>query len=186
MRVNSFFVLFFSLFLVNSVYGQSVNPEVVGFIKSVYSPRAFTDGVVSDEDINEILLCGSRAPSATNRQPWHFTVVKDPEVSKKLIAGLPENNILIVVSSPGSGADYHFDCAIATQNMFLASQALGYGARIYTGPVRNINANFLSLLTLPQGFKVISILRVGTVDDTVDAVTAATPRKDLQIITNFK
>lgn len=186
MKIKILLISTVALFIANSAFGQSFNQEVVGFIKSVYSPRAFVSGEISEQDVEEILLCGAKAPSATNRQPWHFTVVKDPEVAKKLIAGMPDDNVLIVVSSAGTSADNSFDCALATQNMFLAAQALGYGARIYTGPVRNINNNFLSLLGLPQGFKVISILRIGYIDPNVDAVTAATPRKDLKVITNYK
>jgi nitroreductase len=40
--------------------------------------RAYTDDPVPDEDIATILGAATHAPSAENRQPWVFVVVRDP------------------------------------------------------------------------------------------------------------
>ncbi len=51
--------------------------------EAIYTQRAirqFTDAPVSDEDIEALLDAATRAPSAGNRQPWHFIVLRDPEV----------------------------------------------------------------------------------------------------------
>ncbi|HLQ32730.1 MAG TPA: nitroreductase family protein [Chloroflexota bacterium] len=39
---------------------------------------------ISDEDLRLILQAAGRAPSASNRQPWHFLVIKDPERKQRL------------------------------------------------------------------------------------------------------
>ena len=46
--------------------------------------RRYTSDPVSDEDITKILKAAVRAPSGANRQPWHFVVVRDAEMLRKL------------------------------------------------------------------------------------------------------
>ena len=46
------------------------------------SVRNFKDEPVSDHMIRRILEAGRFAPSATNGQPWKFTVVTDPAILK--------------------------------------------------------------------------------------------------------
>jgi nitroreductase len=41
--------------------------------------RDFSDAPVSDADIERVLEAATYAPSAENRQPWEFVVVRDPE-----------------------------------------------------------------------------------------------------------
>ena len=39
--------------------------------------RAFSNAPVDDDDIARILAAAAHAPSAENRQPWEFVVVRD-------------------------------------------------------------------------------------------------------------
>ena len=48
------------------------------------SIRKYTQEDVSDEDLNILLKAAMLAPSASNRQPWHFVVVRDPDVRAAL------------------------------------------------------------------------------------------------------
>lgn len=41
-----------------------------------FSARKYTDEAVSDDDLAYILECVRLAPSAVNRQPWKFVVVR--------------------------------------------------------------------------------------------------------------
>ncbi|MGH8979011.1 MAG: nitroreductase family protein [Acidimicrobiia bacterium] len=41
--------------------------------------RAFSDAEVADADVERVLEAGTYAPSAENRQPWEFVVVRDAE-----------------------------------------------------------------------------------------------------------
>lgn len=43
------------------------------------SIRTFKKDDIEDEIIEDILNCGRLAPSAKNRQPWYFVVVRNPE-----------------------------------------------------------------------------------------------------------
>ena len=51
-----------------------------------FSARKYTDEVVSDDDLSYIMQCVRLAPSAVNRQPWKFVVVKSAEGRKKVQA----------------------------------------------------------------------------------------------------
>ncbi len=83
-------------------------------------------------------------------------------------------------------SDSDFDCALATENMFIAAVGLGFGAHIYTGPVQNINSNMKEKLEIPEGYRVISILQIGHIDKNVDATSSASTRKSLEEIVNYK
>jgi len=48
------------------------------------SIRSFKPDPVPDEMINEMLEAARLAPSGTNRQPWRFQLIKDPELKTKL------------------------------------------------------------------------------------------------------
>ncbi|MEE1242723.1 MAG: nitroreductase family protein, partial [Frisingicoccus sp.] len=44
------------------------------------SVRKYTDAVVSDEQIKQIIKAGMAAPSAKNSQEWIFIVIRDKEI----------------------------------------------------------------------------------------------------------
>lgn len=49
-----------------------------------FSARKYTDEPVSDDDLAYILECARLAPSAVNRQPWKFVVVRSKEAKEQL------------------------------------------------------------------------------------------------------
>ena len=46
--------------------------------------RSFTDAAVDDETLARLLDAATFAPSAENRQPWIFVVVRDPELRARV------------------------------------------------------------------------------------------------------
>lgn len=48
------------------------------------SVRAFSDRPVEREVIEECLRAAASAPSGANKQPWHFVVVSDPRVKRRI------------------------------------------------------------------------------------------------------
>jgi nitroreductase len=46
--------------------------------------RAFSDAAVDDELVARVLDAATFAPSAENRQPWEFVVVRDPQARAQL------------------------------------------------------------------------------------------------------
>ena len=181
-------ILLVSLVIVasQSLNGQNAGNAVTDLLLSAWSPRNFTTDPVTDQQVDLILKCGIKAPSGRNNQPWKFTVVKDEAIMKDIIGNVVAGNVLIIVSGleSESGKTPDFDCALATENMFIAATSLGLGGRIYGGPVANANSK-REILQIPAGYKIVMILRVGNIDKSVDAVSGATPRKSQEEIVNY-
>jgi nitroreductase len=54
------------------------------------SVREFSDRVVPRGIIEECLTAAGTAPSGANLQPWHFVVVSDPELKRRIRTGAEE------------------------------------------------------------------------------------------------
>jgi nitroreductase len=54
------------------------------------SIRRYKQTPVPDEDIKRIIDAGRLAPSASNAQPWSFTVIKDPALLKRMADAVRE------------------------------------------------------------------------------------------------
>ena len=170
---------FIAVFLISCLtgffaIGQTTN-STIDLIMNSYSVRNFTSEPVSDSDLELILKCGIKAPSGRNMQPWRFIAVKNTDLTRQMMEGVMPGNVLIVICGVADGQDF-FDCGLATENMTIAAQSLGLGARIYGGPVGNINSSMVQKLNIPDGYKAIVVLRVGHIDKGVDATSSATPR----------
>ena len=189
MKIKTFITFLLMAIYGIAVTGQTIENDVTKVILSGYSARIFTDRPVTDNQINTIVECGLRAPSARNMQPWKFTVVKNNDLNAKIIQGINTGNILILISAPDAVqpvVSSGFDCGLAMQNMYVAAHSLGLGAHIYMAPVANVNSTMKQTLEIPEGYSVIAILRVGNVDAGVDAVSSASTRKPADEMVNYK
>lgn len=67
-----------------------------------WSPYAFSDRPVSEEDLLALFEAARWAPSSYNEQPWSYLVASksDPEAFAKLLACLTENNRAWAASAP--------------------------------------------------------------------------------------
>jgi nitroreductase len=150
------------------------------------APTDFATGELSPSALNQIVSAARWSPSMNNNQPWHFTILADnSELAQLLIPDIKQGNIIVVVSADMSLSGSSFDCALATQNVYLAAQSLGLGARIYGSPVPAINQNYLELLQIPSGYQAVATVRIGN-RTAVDAVTAVSSRKDVEDIVNYR
>lgn len=53
-------------------------------IRKRKSIRKYKTDPIPDDVLNRILNAGRMAPSAKNYQPWHFIVIREPEMKKKV------------------------------------------------------------------------------------------------------
>ena len=53
-------------------------------IRNRRSARSFTDYIIPDQELMEILSAGIMAPSGKNRKPWRFVIVRNREAIKKI------------------------------------------------------------------------------------------------------
>ncbi len=99
------------------------------------SVREYEDSSIPAGHLRQILEAGRQAPSAANRQPWHFVVVGDPAQKRRVAEACngqmwmaKASHILVAVGLPQVSAKwYRVDVAIALENMVVAARSLGYG-----------------------------------------------------------
>lgn len=60
--------------------GEQISNAVLDNIYQRRSVRNYSDKEVPDEIIREIIRAGTYAPSAVNKQPWRFVVVKNRQL----------------------------------------------------------------------------------------------------------
>ena len=110
---------------------RELNP-VLSSIMTRTSIRKYTDQPVSKADIETLLRAGMAAPTAVNKQPWHFVAVTDKAKLKELAGNrgrmLEQCALAIVVCGnmdkalSGKGQAYWIqDCSAATENILLCS-----------------------------------------------------------------
>ncbi|MFP3091118.1 nitroreductase family protein [Treponema sp. TIM-1] len=154
-----------------------------------YAAQNFAAGDITRAELDTILAAGVRSPSARNRQPWHFTVVRNRTLANQIVPNITEGNILIIISAAGDGKTNGaeiLDCALATQSIYLAAQALGLGSRIYTGPINAVNSRFKGDLGLPNGYSAVALVRIGRLPPGADAVSGASSRKAADSMVTYK
>lgn len=109
--------------------------ETIATILARRSIRLFRPQPIPDGDLKQILETCRQAPSAANRQPWHFIVVGDPEQKRRVAEACNGQKwmaeaayIVVALGLPAvSPKWYRVDVAIALENMVLAAASLGYG-----------------------------------------------------------
>ena len=156
---------------------------------SHYATRNFLAGEIPENDLELIVLAGIRAPSARNLQPWFFTVVREPDLARKIIPQTEDGNVLIVVSAEGDGKTNYvqiLDCSLAVQNIYLTAQSLGYGSRIYTAPIENLNNNLKADLEIPDSRSAVAVVRIGLFNIEADAISGASGRRDADTMVTYK
>lgn len=112
--------------------------NLLEIIKKRRSIRRFTSQGVEKEKIQALLEAAMYAPSAVNKQPWHFIVIEDRTVMNRIMEVHPHSkmfetaNLGILVCGDlqlHHGPGYWIaDCAAATENILLAATALGLGS----------------------------------------------------------
>lgn len=181
--------VFLGLVSALSLGAQQINNPGLRPIINHYAARNFIAGAIDRSDLDLIVQAGIRAPSAGNRQPWRFTVVQNQSLAKRIVPNNEDGNVLIVISAAGDGQTNGrviLDCALAAENIYLAAQALGYGSRIYTGPIDALNRNFKADLGIAGGDSAVVLIRVGRVQAGIDAVSAASARKATDTVVVYK
>jgi len=99
------------------------------------SIRQYKKEPIPEDHLKQILEAMRQAPSAANRQPWHFIVVRDPQQKQRVASACNDQMwladadcIIVGAGSPQvSNKWYRVDLAIALQTMVLAARSLGYG-----------------------------------------------------------
>lgn len=153
------------------------------------SVRVYSEEQIREEDLELILKAGLYAPSGCNMQSWHFTVVQNKEVMKKInraikdellksdneyfksFAAEEESDIfhnapsIIVISGEKSALVPQIDCSAATENMMIAAESLGIGTcwiglAAYLFKSENC-PEYAKMLEVPEGYEPYYAMTLG-------------------------
>jgi len=145
--------------------------EVKEAIQTRRSVRAYQDKEIPEEKIKKVLEAARSAPSANNRQPWKFIVVKDPKNREKLTRATADQSFVgeapVIIVAVALQPEYIMRCdvpgypvdlAIAVDHMTLLAVDEGLGTcwigAFYQDEVRKI-------LNIPEKYKVVALLPLG-------------------------
>ena len=134
--------------------------EVMEAISTRRSHRAYQSTPLTQEQTDVLLQAAVASPSAVNRQPWHFSFVKDKslldEFDREARAWLLENAsegikaryadpnsrflmgapLFVVISAPAGDEGFftRVDCGIAVENLALSAMGMHMGSVIVGMP----------------------------------------------------
>ena len=144
-------------------------------IRTRRSIRSFTDEPVSQEDMDRMLEAAMCAPSANNRQLWHFVVIRDREMLRKVAEVQPYAKMaagaaaaVIICADLNEEKTPGFwvqDCSAATQNFMLAARALNIGT-VWCGlhPIEDRARPFREIFHMPENIRPLSLIVLGHTD----------------------
>jgi len=154
-----------------------------------WSPRAFADKAVTEDQILSVLEAARWAPSASNLQPWRFFygVKGEPEFDTLLSLLIPFNEgwakragALIFITSVTSfdgerqNITHSFDAGSAFMSLCLQAHALGLVAHGMAGiDYEKVPA----VLELPANLKVEAAVAIGYQGDVATLVDYLQPRE---------
>lgn len=169
--------------------------ETVDFILTRRSVRKYKPNMISEEELNNIVKCGLFAPSAKNKQNWHFTVItnkdKIEEINQLALEGMAKLGmekeedfhvfyhapVVIVISSKIEGySEVNAGCVV--ENMAIAANSMGIGSCII-GQTRYMyhqadKADINRVLKIPENYEHDISICLGYPDEEAEAK----PRKE--------
>jgi len=131
------------------------------------SVRRYETKDIPEEVLQQILEAGRQSPSAANRQPIHFVIVKDYDILKNLCDNLITRFVKCAPVAVVGCADIKslltgkwavVDATIAMQNMVIAAWTLGVGS-CWIGACSEEKVK--DLLKIPDKWKVVALITFG-------------------------
>ncbi len=132
------------------------------------SIRKYKPIPVQDEDILRVLEAARVAPSASNRQPWHYVVVRD-EATRKRVAGTQiwAAGAPVIIVAMGDKARspnwWRNDVGISFEHVMLAAADIGLGTCWMGSYTRD--EEIRGILGVPDNWNVAAITPLGYPDE---------------------
>ena len=179
--------------------------EILNAIHARRTVRDFKPNQIREEDLTTILEAGKQAPSAWNRQPWHFTVVQKISLLDRIVNAardvvqkvFPEQSetmpwivapsfhyfynapTVVFICGQTDSKDAPGDCAMAIMNMVYAAESIGIQTCVITTGLAAFTsddaAGLIEDMGVPEGFQPLYALALGY---TSKPIPMAAPRKE--------
>ena len=144
------------------------NTDALEAVRTVRQVRQYVEGDVTDEQLHQILEIARWTGSSRNTQPWHFVIVRDKEVLRKLselrpnITWVEDGALAIAMVMPGDNIVHEaYDEGRVSERIMIAARMLGLGSGTawFSEPDREAIAK--DLLGVPAGHTLRSVMVVG-------------------------
>ena len=161
--------------------------QVLEAIADRRSIRVYKQDPMTQVQLDAILKAAFESPSARNRQPWYFTVVRDQkviaEVNEEALNNMKQNPGLediffaaptvIFISGEKDWIWSKMDAGIAVQTIALAAHSLGLGSVILGMPRYAFDGPrgeyFTKLLKFPDNYEFAIAIAIGVPNTTKEA-----------------
>ena len=145
--------------------------ELKEAIRKRESVRGFIDKPISEEQLSNVLEAAHLAPSASNRQPTRFVVIKDSAKRKELARAANNQSFVgeapVIIAAVATDLEftmpcgiqsYAIDVAIAIDHMTLAAVDEGLGT-CWIGAFSQESVK--EILNVPNKYEVVALLPLG-------------------------
>ncbi len=145
--------------------------DFLGLVRSRYACRSYLPQPIEEEKLARVLEAVRLAPSGSNRQPWKFVLVRDPQVKRALVHACANQRFIasapLVIAGCGLMPDRMMSCgvpgdpvdlAIAMEHLSLAATAEGL-ASCWIGSFSQDEVR--AALDIPPTAKVIELMTLG-------------------------
>ena len=160
-------------------------------INNKRSVRAYSEEIISDELLSELIELGTKASTGSGMEPWGFVILKDKEeidmwserIKTYLLDHFEEypylhqyetwlknpkfsvfnhtNTLLIIYGNPDSHW-YQYDCTLAASNIMLAAHSKGIGTCWIGFAEYMLNTNeFKEKYNVPSGYELVCPMTLG-------------------------
>ena len=183
--------------------------DTIKCIETKRSVRAYTDEVISDEIMNQLIELGTKASTGSNMQPWGFVVIQDKDEIDKMSEAIKEellknledyphlkqyknwlenpnysvfnhaSNLLIIY---GNKESYYYreDCSLCAANIMLAAHSMNIGTCWIGFAEYYANTpEFKKKYHVPENFDLVCTMSMG-----YTKVDLNPPKRDKAIIFN--
>ncbi len=138
-------------------------------IKGRRSIRTYQSREVEQEKIDIVLEAARWAPSASNKQPWHFIIVKDDKTRLALGNLHPYGRfmnespvVIIVLGDPDAHPKYYLcDPHQAVQNILLTAYWQGLGTCWMGVRGTSFENDMKELLGIPKNLTIVCTISLG-------------------------
>jgi len=140
--------------------------SLLDIILSRRSIRRYENKEIPQDVLDKIIEAGRQSPSAVNKQPYHFVIVKDTEIKKKLqglYSNFLKNAPIVIVGCANpkawlTGKWATIDTTIALERMVLAAWSIGIGS-CWIGSFQEQKVK--ETLKIPKDWKVVALITLG-------------------------
>ncbi|HOE62348.1 MAG TPA: nitroreductase family protein [Candidatus Sumerlaeota bacterium] len=149
--------------------------DVFEAINKRRSVRAYKSDPIPEDILKKVLDSMRQAPSAANRQPWKFIIIKDRALVESVVKACNAQTFLmqapVVIAACGienqawkgvggnrSASAVEIDVSIAATHLTLAAAAEGLGT-CWVGSFNE--ACFKKMLKVPEGVRIVMLTPLG-------------------------